>query len=1119
MMQVFWSNNLDRLAEKLADGLDGELAGNAAGVFAKEHCVLVPNNILQLWFQQHFLYERKAAGLRVLANIKYPLLHEFVNDWLFWMKHRNEKRDAAAHPFSIKALQWRIYRLLLDQSNQNGAYRDLRDYIARAGDDLSARRRAFGLAGRLAKLFDEYQVFRPDMMQAWRYGRDGGLDAKNIWQKLLWQEITDGREGETYLQSFLDMEELLPNCGIAQRCHAVHVFGVSMMPQVYVEFFRLLSESLPVKLYLFNPCQNHWCDAVSGKEQARRELMLAAREDNDEVLEYPNRFLADMGRGCRNFLGQILDVTGGQVEDCFEENLPDSLLGVMQGAVLNNIPCPEDALIHKDRSIQIHNCHSPMREMEILRDHIYKWCAQDESMQPRHIQVLVTDMATYAPCIDAVFASDKANAEGAVPYAIADRGSAGQSAAFAAFDQILGLPESRFSAREIMELLEFESVHQRFGIDEHELKTAVRLVAESGIRWGVDREHRARTSGADFEEQTSWRHGLDRLLLGYALTKDFEDEGLPLPCDMVEDETALLLGKLARYFDELQSAAAELAHPRAPSGWSKCLKTLIERFFATTENSYMHIGALYRAVEQLETSSAAADFEQEIPIAVVREFCAANLPTPGLRDSMNGNKLIFSALRSGAAAPRRVTCLLGLGDGQFPRSGRRAAYDILREGSRFGDPSLKNEDRAAFLEAFMAARERLHISYVGQSIRENESIPPATVVAELLEYAASCLGADCVSTVEHKLHPFNPKYFTPGEESFFSYDADNLAAAKVVAGVEGSVARSTAALSEQDADREERDPDGRFIELDELLRFFRNPARYFYSRVLGARLEDRDDVRLADEEEFDPKAIVGWKVNDALVKAQREAKSRDDARRELLEGGLLPLGQWGRNWFEQRWDAVAYLLAKVPAGENSSVLELLRSQEPLGEDQLQISIKGRGTLSGMAAGIATDDGALKGLDFRCGSQKAHHDLACWIRHLFVCASGRTETRIALQQALTEKNAKQRNFCPLDPAVAGGMLGDVLDIYATGIKRCLPFSTEASFAYAQKSDDADEARASAQQKWYSDDYSFKEDRDPYNLAAFGPDGPFDDPDFAKTASKLYEPLLEHSDELKCRRGKG
>ncbi|MCA1481998.1 exodeoxyribonuclease V subunit gamma, partial [Bradyrhizobium sp. NBAIM08] len=126
--------------------------------------------------------------------------------------------------------------------------------------------------------------------------------------------------------------------------------------------------------------------------------------------------------------------------------------------------------------------------------------------------VMAPDIETYAPYVEAVFGT----ATPRIPFNLSDRSAEQSSTLASALLALLALPGSRYEAHRVLALLDEPSVRQRFALSEADIETVRRWVGEAQIRWGIDAEHRARFHVPATHEHT-WRFGLDRLLLGYAL--------------------------------------------------------------------------------------------------------------------------------------------------------------------------------------------------------------------------------------------------------------------------------------------------------------------------------------------------------------------------------------------------------------------------------------------------------------------------------------------------------------------------------------------------------------------------------------------------------------------------
>lgn len=187
-------------------------------------------------------------------------------------------------------------------------------------------------------------------------------------------------------------------------------------------------------------------------------------------------------------------------------------------------------------NIRLHVCHSPLREVEVLRDTLLQRFDADPTLQPEDVLVLAPDMDLYAPAVRGVFgtAADVAMGPGArafFPVSLADSSSAVDAPGIVAFQRILALAGSRRGLSEIADLLATEPVYRGFGLTEADLPTVRAWLAAAAIRWGEDATFRTRFDNPALPE-TTWRWGLDRLLLGYAMEGDDTRlfGGLLAPC-------------------------------------------------------------------------------------------------------------------------------------------------------------------------------------------------------------------------------------------------------------------------------------------------------------------------------------------------------------------------------------------------------------------------------------------------------------------------------------------------------------------------------------------------------------------------------------------------------------
>jgi exodeoxyribonuclease V gamma subunit len=90
----------------------------------------------------------------------------------------------------------------------------------------------------------------------------------------------------------------------------------------------------------------------------------------------------------------------------------------------------------------------------------------------------------------------------------------------------------------------------------------------------------------------------------------------------------------------------------------------------------------------------------------VGEHWLAQLDDSGLSQRFFAGAVTFATLMPMRAIPFRHVCLLGLNDGDYPRTRVPMDFDLMGRDYRPGDRSRREDDRYLFLEALLSARER-----------------------------------------------------------------------------------------------------------------------------------------------------------------------------------------------------------------------------------------------------------------------------------------------------------------------------------------------------------------------------------------------------------------------------
>lgn len=1090
MFTVYHSNQLDILKTLAAALIEGRPLSDP---FQPE-VVLVQSTGMAQWLQMEL-----AAHFSIAANIEFPLPASFI--WQMFTRVLPDIPQESA--FSKDAMAWKLMTLLPMLCEQPGF-----EAICLYLKDDPERRKCFQFAARIADLFDQYLVYRPDWLESWQRGETvPNLGDAQSWQAPLWRELVayTAKTGQSpwhranLYARFINALEQADDCppGLPER---VFICGISALPPTYLQALRALGRHIDIHLLFTNPCRWYWGDIRDyaflarllnrkrahyreGREQAlfHQPANAAALFNDAGEQQVGNPLLASWGKLGRDNLYLLAEIDDAGEMNAFVEPAGDTLLSVLQRDMLELenhaiIDMPQETrrdsgdkrpLRPQDRSLSIHVCHSPQREVEVLHDNLLDMMAEDSELAPRDIIVMVADIDRYAPAIQAVFGN--AGAGRHLPFAISDRRARHIHPALPAFLSLLALPQSRFSAEEVLALLEVPAVAARFAITEDGQKLLRQWVARSGIRWGLDDDN-IRDLSLPATGQHTWRFGLTRMLLGYAMDSQSGDWSGILPFDESSGLIAELAGNLADLLAQLRRWRDILREPRVLTDWLSCCRELAEAFFLPDEETEAALALLETQWRQLLQFGIQASYDQPLPAILLRDELAARLEQQRISQRFLAGAVNFCTLMPMRSIPFKVVCLLGMNDGVYPRTLPPMGFDLMAGQSRRGDRSRRDDDRYLFLEALLSAQRRFYISYIGRSIQDNSLRYPSVLVSELIDYIAQSFhlpgdehtapDASAARVGEHicQWHsrmPFAAENYIAGAEQQ-SFAAEWLPAASAGGSPHPPFMRPLEPMPLP------------LLAFDDLKRFYSHPVRAYFQQRLGVyfRLEETE---LSCDEPFVIDGLDRYQINERLLNALITGEDADRLYRTFRAAGELPYGAFGELYWAKQCDNLAPLA--------QTVREQRRNEAHVMEISL---ILGETELSGWLAQVQ-NDGLLR---WRPGNLSIKDGLALWLEHLAYCAMGGSgESRMFGVKG-------EWRFAPLSSDDAKTFLQQLVEGYREGMNTPLLLLNRAGGAWLSQSYDGDAhaidwrepcqllARDKLTQAWLGDGRAPGEGQDPY-----------------------------------------
>lgn len=1119
-------------ADTLVDALAGVLATGAADPFAPE-VVAVPERGVERWLAQRLSHRLGAAAGGsggVCANVLFPSPVQLLGEVVDAVTGTDPDTDPWAPGRSVWPLLELIDRAAAASDER---FTGLAAHLAGSGHG-----RRYALARSLAGLFAGYATQRPSLLRGWADGADG-VPPDLAWQPELWRRLR-AELGVPGPAERLDtaVATLRADPGAIRVASAggalpgrLSLFGPTRLAAEHLAVLEALAAHRDVHLWLPHPSPVMW-DAVRA---ARSGDGPPPRSADTSATGVHNPLLRSLGRDVRE-LALRLPGTGPGVRDVHHR--PDgpepehpTLLRRLQTALRDdNPPVPPQQrplLDDGDRSLVLHSCHGPDRQVEVLREVLLGLLAADPTLEPRDIVVMCPDIEVFAPLITASFGlapEPGASGEQAGPsrdelhpghllrVRLADRALRQANPLLGTAATLLELAGSRLTASQVLDLVASGPVRRRFRLDDEALERISELVTAAGVRWGLDAAHRAPYKLASFGQNT-WQAGLDRMLVGVAMA---ETPGAPswldtaLPLDEVDSSRVDLVGRLAEIVDRLTTTLDALRGPQPLTAW---IEALTEGLAALTDTAPADAWQAAQARAELADVLHSAGPQAgavDLDLPDVRGLLAERLRGRPSRANFRTGTLTVATLVPMRAVPHRVVCLLGCDDGVFPRAGVPDGDDVLARDPVVGERDPRGEDRQLLLDAIGSATEHLVVVCSGADERTGATRPPAVPIGELFDAVDATVRtrsgdpASVVLRARHPLQPFDVRNFTPGEllaDGPFSFDPAAVRGARAAVGAREPVALFPAEPLPP------VDPPAT-VDLDDLVRFVEHPVRAFLRQRVGIAPPGENP----EPDDAMPVELTGldrYQIGDRLLADRIAGASPDAARQAERRRGALPPGGIGTAALTEISNGVDGLVAAAAAvrtGEAGSQDVLVAPDGP----------EGGVTVAGTVPGLHAD--AIVRVEY--SSLKPKHRLRAWVLLVALTAAhpGRSWTAVTIGRG--PGGVARSVLGPVDPQRAREVLADLVALHRDGLREPLPLPTETAAVYAEarfRRMTVPNAVAKASAAWSARDFSDWSDpaigyvhgeRPPFSVL-LGGSGTAEDPTrFGALAVRLWRPLLEH-----------
>ena len=922
-------------------------------------------------------------------------------------------------------LKIRLYKILEDlfsiPERIPSSCRELYRYISsvQSQDEKSTVQirssRLYELADSIAGLLSHYGMNSLALVEAWEEGHSckhvpGSLKKHEEWQSYLWDKVYEGGLSLSRILRCVENSSDVYD-GEVKR---IVLFGSSFLGDTALKFFYRLSSDIqvdhfiltPSKIYsefplkLENPLLVSWCTQMDGFAE-----LSAGFEMDAAVVHYP---------------------------------VPpaDSVLHTLQRDILENrAPGGESPFEMPDGSLMIHGCTSPWREVEVLKDLLLVALNDDKSLRLTDIAVLAPDINIYAPFLEALFPSDDIRTS--LPYNLIDLDSSGLSPLIQGFLHLFTLPGSRFSRTDLFVLFDNPCFRECQRMSRLDRESWLELSEELNIKWGYDRDHKASfykgTSGFN-----SWDRAFERIREGLFL--DEEDSPETLPYAAPDDDTGRSWGKLMLLVQNLYNDLFELDRISMPlEQWVLLAESILESYFKVRKDSrqdeadWVRLKGCFRDILNMADETPLPG-DRNFDFFVFRTLLSEYIrKSSGMRGRYLTQGITCSSLKPMRAIPFRKIYVLGMNENTFPGEDENLSFDLKDTVPQSIDLSRRGGDRYAFLETVLSATESLTLFYKNRDTIRGEVLQPSVLISELLDYLAKSENdAENLLIHQESIHSFDPSYF----KEPVSFNSAALEAARVM--IHGSIEEADGmVLLRRDPSSEMRDEP--VLSGADILAFMRNPAAWYFKKVLHIYPEDEESPELDSSENRELPFLERYSYYD---KSLRSPESLADpgglttfVREQQIRGNLpehdilfLEEERLGNRLTEMReqaerihlreeWDGLQDILIdpeRQPGGRRADRL-LPASMIPVLKRPLMTGAGGEVFLSAVLESLCPENpeqsgGVWKTLEYcESGTPSARHAFNSYLKFLLLSVLDGENRELRLQR-IGKRDYPEIRFC-------------------------------------------------------------------------------------------------------------
>ena len=736
MLNLIKSNKIELITEVLAK----ELLINPPSV-TEEVYISVDDYFLSKWIRDQITIKN-----RISALYEFKTINTLTDDLL--------KKIYPESNFVIwdsESLVWHIINSLEELFKYKESF-PLRHWLNKYNQQKKIiDKDIYILCNKIAKIFSEYMVYRPEMINNWHMfdlGKNdlfNGLEKNEYWQPILFKIVEKkiGFKSIPYLlvdtinnidSREINIAEIIPK--------HIYIVAINNLSKLQISFYQRISQFTRVNIYQISYGYDLW------NRLNVDQGIVFKKEDKIFEIDSIERIFARFGSDSEKLFDETLNnlqieinckpfFSNPEIKDELG-NIP--LLQQLQKKIIDNNQ-NKLKFCANDESFCLKGHDELIHQLESVRDEILNLVETNKGIKYSDIAIASPSLEIIIPHIKSIFDDEFIKGQ-KIPYLLTNKKYFEISNIFRLIIEYFELASSKITIEKLNSFLSDNCTKEIFDLNTKDVDEIIKVLQECGFDWGIDVNERA----GEFMNNLDWC--IQRITLGMIFDDQFFIEKNNIS-SFIPNNSYLDLHKCINILNQFKKDINALRGVFTFKEWVNKIKLILLRIRDNSELYNDQINQINIILDKYLKQVACNDL---IDIYVVKDILLKCLNKPNNFIANRDNQVLIGNLNTIRLIPHKIIFLIDANNKYFPRRFIEEKINLINKFFIFGDLVKIDKEKYLFLELLMSCREKFIISW-SDFDKHNNKLEISTPIRQLIYYLKNNIDDSKINKIITNIEP------------------------------------------------------------------------------------------------------------------------------------------------------------------------------------------------------------------------------------------------------------------------------------------------------------------------------------------------------------------------------